>query len=181
MFCSDKDFKKLFTNGNIVIEKQTEEDIRTSSVDLRVSNIVSVLSPSDITINAESSFEDLKQTYKEVDITDNYYTLKPKESVIASTNKITLNGDYVGILVNRNSLIRLGVHISVSIINAGYSGILPLVVYNNSGFNFQFKAGDKLCQLIVGETGKIENPYYTRLDSKYQNCNTLISKYNQDR
>ncbi len=181
MFCSDKDFKKLFDDGTITIETQTDDDIRTSSVDLRISNIISVLSNSNATINVESSFEDIKQNYNQVNIGSQYYTLKPGESVIASTNKIKLGLGYIAMVVNRNSLIRLGITIPTSIVNQGYQGILPVFITNNSGFNFQFKAGDKLCQLIAAKTGEVDNPYYARTDSKYSNSADLISRFNQDK
>jgi deoxycytidine triphosphate deaminase len=182
MFLADKEIINLLKSHSIVVENIDENYIRTASIDLKASNTVSESKENTgVEINSDSTYDDIKNCFHEYEIKDKFI-LKPKSSVIARTNEIiTINSDHIGIIVNRNSLVRLGISVSISIINPGYSGFLPFIIRNESNFNFSFKEGDRLCQLIIAKTTDVEKKYGQRPDSKYINNNSLLSRYDSDK
>ena len=181
MFESDSTLQKLLDSGMISIENLDRTYIRPASIDLTVSAVVCESIAGSEEINSDTTYDSIKSAFNEHNIGDKFI-LKPSSSVICRTKEIiTINSDNIGFLVNRNSLVRLGISVSVSIVNPGYSGFLPFILRNESNFNFSFKEGDRLCQLVIAETKPVNEHYGMRDDSKYVNNNSMLSLYNKDK
>ena len=110
--------------------------------------------------------------YEEVDIS-NGYNLKSGESILAVLNeKIIMPENMIGHIRPRTSISRLGIYINMQHINAGYKGILNLMIYNMSPNTYKITPNLKIGQIVFEEiTDGITNDliYGNEIDSVYQN------------
>lgn len=86
------------------------------------------------------------------------YTLAPLEIKSISTGiAVEIPEGWVGLLFSRSGL-RFKFHVNVygnGVIDSSYRGEIKILVENNSGRDFTFLDGDKVCQMILV-------PYYTK-------------------
>lgn len=73
-----------------------------------------------------------------------------KESAIFDTGvHIEIPEGYAGFLKSKSGLnVRYGIT-SEGVIDCGYTGSICVKLYNNSGYNYTVKAGDKISQLVI--------------------------------
>lgn len=63
--------------------------------------------------------------------------------------RILIPSGYAGLIFARSSIAAGGLDISNSVIDAGYTGHIYLIVRNNSGLHLSFKSGMRLAQLLL--------------------------------
>lgn len=73
-----------------------------------------------------------------------------KESAIFDTGvHIEIPKGYAGFLKSKSGLnVRYGIT-SEGVIDCGYTGSICVKLYNNSGYDYTVKAGDKISQLVI--------------------------------
>lgn len=73
-----------------------------------------------------------------------------KESAIFDTGvHIEIPEGYAGFLKSKSGLnVRYGIT-SEGVIDCGYTGSIRVKLYNNSGYDYTVKAGDKISQLVI--------------------------------
>lgn len=73
-----------------------------------------------------------------------------KESAIFDTGvHIEIPEGYAGFLKSKSGLnVRYGIT-SEGVIDCGYTGSICVKLYNNSGYDYTVKAGDKISQLVI--------------------------------
>lgn len=73
-----------------------------------------------------------------------------KESAIFDTGvHIELPPNTVGMLKSKSGLnVKYGI-VSEGVIDVGYTGSIKVKLYNHSGYDYTFEAGDKITQLVI--------------------------------
>jgi deoxycytidine triphosphate deaminase len=129
----------------------------------------------------DASFKKPKKDVGTINVYDNdfekYYEtitdkiiLEPGDFVIGQVKeKITLSKKMTGTILNRNSLIRMGLNVNLpTYINPGYQGQLPIVLKNNGNFSLEIIPGMCICQLVLHDVEPVPNQdYQARSDAKY--------------
>lgn len=145
-------------------------NIRGSSVDLSL-NDRAYIKKDDRLIDL--FIEDIDQVcldmYKEIDLACGY-ELKPREYMYSSSvEKVSIPVDMCGIVLPRSSFSRLGLILPISsYANPGYSGNLPIVIYNASNSIIKIPPYIRIMQLVLCEIKGEAIPYDSHKDSKYQ-------------
>ncbi len=100
-------------------------------------------------------------------------TIKPGEMVLGRTcERFRMPADCLGLIEGRSSYARLGlaVHATGGFINPGWSGHMPLTLFNHNAVTLRVPVGAPLCQLMVAQLdAPPDQDYSQRDDRKYQN------------
>ncbi len=75
----------------------------------------------------------------------------PAHTVLAVNLKvgIKLKSDECAIICPRSSISKMNIMISTSPIDNGYTGPIHMIIYNLSDWDMSFKAGQRLCQIVI--------------------------------
>lgn len=76
--------------------------------------------------------------------------IEAKESAIFDTGvHVLIPEGYVGLLMSKSGLnVKYGLT-SEGVIDASYTGSIVVKLYNNSGFDYHVRTGDKISQLLI--------------------------------
>lgn len=177
---SDGDILKLIVSGEMRITPFVECHVQPSSIDLTLDTHISIPLPNQ-TINPD---EDCSNAFEDLEIGNDGYILLPKKMIIARIAEyITMPEDCNGHIYNRNSLVRVGLNVSLSgYINPGYKGQLPIVMYNIGESEIKLFHGMRICQLELNRTeAKPIRDYSKRNDAKYfGEQESLLSSLHKD-
>lgn len=82
--------------------------------------------------------------------------IEAKESAIFDTGvHVLIPEGYVGLLMSKSGLnVKYGLT-SEGVVDASYTGSIVVKLYNNSGFDYHVRTGDKISQLLIMQ---IETP-----------------------
>lgn len=165
---SDKDILAKIYKGEFSITPFVSEHVSPSSIDLTLSGSFKI--PRKATVIRPPYHKDDIERYFDPLESETGVVLEPGQMVLAQIGEtITLSSNIAGIVLNRNSIIRLGVDVGLSsYINPGYSGQLPIVIKNIGPFSVELVANMRICQLLLLETGRVHRSYGERSDAKYQ-------------
>ncbi|HEF9143750.1 TPA: dCTP deaminase [Campylobacter coli] len=161
------------------------ENIRGASIDLSIGDkalIQKNKGNEDIIdlFNLDCDEELCNNIYEEIDLAKGY-DLKPLTYLYASSvEKVTIPEDMCGILLPRSSFARIGLILPISsYANPGYSGNLPIVVFNASNSIIRIPPYIRIMQLLLCEIKGESIAYGELSDSKYHNESPLSSpKFN---
>lgn len=149
MILNGNDIKKLIEEKNI-IEDGKFENVSSGSYDVSISSKILKIKKTFKTIDL-SNIEQLENMYEEVDIS-NGYNLKSGETILVSLNeKINMPDNMVGHIRPRTSISRLGIYLSMQHINAGYVGVLSLMICNMSSNTYKITPNLKIGQIVFEE------------------------------
>ncbi|GEB15162.1 dCTP deaminase [Pimelobacter simplex] len=99
-------------------------------------------------------------------------TIKPGQLVLARTSeRFHVPSDCAAALEGRSSFARLGlsIHAAGGFINPGYTGRMPLTLFNQSPFTLRIPVGTPLCQLMFIKLKEAPKADYAQLnDRKYR-------------
>lgn len=80
----------------------------------------------------------------------NDFTIKPNETLCLPLGiGVMIPHGYVGQLVARSSIAKMGVAVYGPYIDEGYTGEIHLILNNNSKETYSFNKGDRVCSLGV--------------------------------
>lgn len=149
MVLNGNDIKKLIKEKK-VIENYNEQNVSSASYDITLSSKILKMKKSFRTIDL-SVADEVERIYEEVDIS-NGYSLKSGECILGVLNeKIVLPENMIAHIRPRTSLSRLGLYINFQHINAGYSGILNIAIYNMSPNTYKITKDLRIGQIIFEE------------------------------
>lgn len=76
--------------------------------------------------------------------------IEAKDSAVFDTGvHVALDPGTVGFLKSKSGLnVKFGIT-GEGVIDVGYTGSIKVKLYNNSGFDYKIKAGDKISQLVI--------------------------------
>ena len=132
---SDKDIWNLIEKEELCISPLTPDNIQPGSIDLTLGSTIDVFDAGKVDVNI--SKEDLKLRTKSVDITGGF-DLNPGQFVTGHSAELIKMPNYLnGLILNRNSFARIGLHAEISqYINPGYEGNKIIVLSNISNSTF---------------------------------------------
>jgi len=168
---SDRDIKKYLKQDKIVIEGLEDEQIGSSSVDLKLGNKFRVFRYSEMThIDPREEYsEHLTNLYEMPD--DKPFIIHPGEFILANTKEyIKLPDDLIARMDGRSSWGRLGIviHSTAGSVHPGFEGQLTLEITNLSKVPVKLWPGSRICQLTFETlSSPSEQPYNKRKSSKY--------------
>ncbi len=158
------------------------ENIRGASIDLSIGD-KALVKKDNATIDLfkldcdENLCNDI---YEEIDLAKGY-DMHPLSYLYASSiEKVSIPLNMCGIILPRSSFARIGLILPISsYANPGYSGNLPIVIFNASNSIIRIPPYIRIMQLVLCEI-KGESIAYEKLsDSKYYNESPLsIPKFN---
>ena len=166
MVLNDRDIRALLKRGEFALEPFDDSLVKPSSVDLRLDSFARVIEAGDGEIDIRSVDQ---SAYHEVHIPAEGYVIAPGGMLIGQTfEHMKIPDRCQGMIAQRSSLMRLGVHVSSSLINPGYAGNLPCLVSNRTGRPLRIFAGIPFCQLVLlGLSGPPDITYPEQVDAKY--------------
>ncbi len=175
---SDEKILECILLGEMEIVPFVQEHIQPSSIDLTLDVHYSTLKDVDcIDTSSDNSDNYDKHTI------DGELILQPNDFIIGRiAEKLTMPKDCTGHIYSRNSLIRLGIDVSLSgYINPGYSGRLPIVIKNMGNAPVRLIPNMRICQLelVRTETQPLKD-YSERADAKYLNEDDFVSLIHHD-
>lgn len=97
-------------------------------------------------------------------------TVRPGEVVLGRTaERFHIPNDCAAAIEGRSSFARLGlsVHADGSFINPGYTGRMPLTIYNESPFAIKIPVGAPLCQVMLIPLAEVPKAHYGHRNPKY--------------
>jgi dCTP deaminase len=167
MILNDREIRALIKLGEFVLDPFEDALVQPSSIDLRLNGFARVLKAGSDEIDIRA--ENLADFYEDVRLTDDGYTIPPRGTLIGQTMEhMTIPPSCQGMLAQRSSLVRLGIHISSSLINPGYSGNLPLLISNTTDRPIRIFSGVPFCQLVLLRLiGRPDVIYPEKVGAKY--------------
>src|SRR5207248_1096759 len=142
---SDRDLKDLIDSQQLKVEP-FEYIFNPTSIDLSLGSIL--VQYTDQTIRLDTIPE-----FREIDITNNGYLLKPGEFILGMTREaVCIPNGYQGLVETKGNIARSGiqVHNSDGHIDPGFSGHITLEITNmHNNIPIQLIAGVFICQLFI--------------------------------
>ena len=168
---SDRDIREEISKGNISIDSLSDDQIGSSSVDLRLGNEFRIFRHSEVTHidPREGKFDHLMELVDKKD--EDAFIIHPGEFILATTREyVKVPDNMIARLDGRSSWGRLGivVHSTAGSVHPGFEGKLTLEMANISKVPVKLWPGSRICQLTFERmSSPAENPYNKRKGSKY--------------
>jgi len=179
MIYSDRDIKRLLTEGRIIVQPapDLETQLGSCSLDLRLSNEFSVFEYNKhpfIDVRDGNASRDVMKPITVED--DQPFVLHPGSFVLAITlEHVELPDDIVARLEGRSSLGRLGiiVHATASIIDPGWRGRIVLELANHGQMPVALYPGMRVCSVTFEPLSTpVDVPYWKKAQAKYKGQNS---------
>lgn len=175
MVLNGNDIRKLVEEKNL-IEPFYDSNVNSGSYDVSISSSILKFKKTFKVIDLDNQ-EQISKMYEEVDIS-NGYNLRPGECILCALNeKISLPNNLIGHIRPRTSISRLGLSINLQHMQAGYSGVLNIALYNMSCNTFRITPNLRIGQAVFEELtdGITDDLLYPNESSPmYQNEDGLI-------
>ena len=89
------------------------------------------------------------------------FILRAKSHKVIDTGvHVEIPGGYVGMVKSKSGLMLEGI-VTDGTVDSGYTGSIRVVLFNHSGKHREFKAGDKVAQLVIM---KIVSPTFVQVE-----------------
>ncbi|EAC1598528.1 dCTP deaminase [Campylobacter coli] len=158
------------------ITSLNESNIRGASIDLSIGDKAKIKKDDRVIDLFKLDCDDnlCDDIYQEIDLAKGY-ELKPKEYLYSSSvEKITIPKNMCGIILPRSSFARIGLILPMSsYANPGYTGNLPIVIFNASNSIVKIPPYIRIMQLLFCEIKGEAIEYKLQEDSKYYNESSL--------
>ena len=144
-------------------------NIQGASIDLSLNEKAKIRLKKDIDLfNADAlESEDL---FEEIDLAQGYNLAPCTYLYGSSVEKITIPKDKCALLLPRSTFARLGLILPVShFANPGYSGHLPIIIFNASGSFIKIPPYIRIMQIVFLELKGRAQEYKEQKDAKYDN------------
>lgn len=174
MILNGDKIKKLIEEKNI-IENEDLTAINSCSYDVSITDKILCFKKCNEKVSLYDATK-IENLYEQTDIS-NGYELKPGESILVSLNeKINMPNDLCGHIRPRTSFSRLGICINLQHINAGYKGILSVLVSNLSPNIYEIMPNMRIGQLVIEKLDNevTELSYPNEKTPVYQEENGLV-------
>lgn len=146
---TDNEIRTLLGSGELNFSPLRADQIRGSSVDLRLDSFARVVRKG-AALDVKMPSDQLAAHFENVTIGEAGYVLQPRELLIGQTmENIKVPVTTQGNILQRSSLVRLGLQVTSSILNPGYQGNLPLLIVNLTEAAIRIEAGMLICQIVL--------------------------------
>jgi dCTP deaminase len=169
MILSALDLKKAIEQGSLTINPLSEETIRENGVDLRFSEEIVRLQPTDKVLDIQSpNKEGLYFKEKAVD----YFVLGKYEKVLVATlERVKLGNNLMAFCQLRSTFARAGVSIPPTVVDAGFEGNLTIQV-SCGPFPVKIPVKIRFLHLVFSE---LKTPLVTGYEGKYKHDNGVAT------
>ena len=132
MILATSELKKIAYD---IVDGLNDNDMKGSSIDLSIDNIVKVPKASVINLFEEN---EPKNIYEEIELAKGF-ELEPNSFIYASTlEKIKIPHNMCGLILPRSSFARIGLTLPNSMYaNPSYEGHLPIIIHNHSPYTIK--------------------------------------------
>lgn len=147
---SDKDIYAAIAGKRLGIDPLSRNNVQPGSVDLTLHREIELVDFSDGELDVSTvTKEYLENNRRFIDISDGY-KLNPGDFVTGySEEMIKLPKNIVGVLLNRNSLVRIGLNAAISsFANPGFEGRKTIVIHNFGKYPLVLRPGMRICQMV---------------------------------
>ncbi len=174
MIMSDGEIMDALRNGEIGIDHLGDLKIGPCSVDLHLDNKAMILDDSKMFEGEAMEFGNPAQSTDKFTPYNGWesITIHPNEFyILSSKEKIVLDKKTAAFVCGRSSMGRIGLNVHVAgVVDAGFSGVLSIIVTNFTKYPIILKAGTRVAQIVFFKTGKEALVGYgEKTDSKYNN------------
>ena len=154
MILVDKNIKELAENGLLIVTNYKEENVNCVSYDLTLNSII------------------------DCDLEKEEYILKPHEFVIIKTNEeLKLPNNLIGRIVEKNSLLRLGLFVSGPVYQPGHQTYSFLRVYNMNNSEIKLQKDFKIAQIFFETLTNTPSETYDKKENASFNNEDKYLKY----
>lgn len=168
MVLSDWEIRMIREAGEFGLDPFDDALVQPSSVDLRLDRFARHARADVQEIDTRSGPDVLSTHFDAVEITDSGYALAPGDVLIGQTlEHIRVPGWCQGMIAQRSGLMRIGLHVSSSLLNPGYVGNLPCLIANIGRVPVRLYQGTPFCQLVLRRLSSPPKVLYAA-SGKYQ-------------
>lgn len=169
MILSAVDLKKVIAQGSLTIDPLSGDTVRENGVDLRFSEEIVRLQPSDKVLDIQvPNNEGLYVKEKAAD----YFVLGKYEKVLVATlEKVKLSNDLMAFCQLRSTFARAGVSIPPTVVDAGFEGNLTIQV-SGGPFPVKIPVKTRFLHLVFAE---LKTPLVTGYEGKYKHDNGVAT------
>ncbi len=147
---SDRAIQEALKRKDLIIEPLIFDNVQPGSIDLTLGSSIDIFCPNK-SVDLWSIRKDELQAFTQtIDITDGY-DLQPGQFVKGHSKEMIKLPCFInGEILNRNSLVSIGLNAALSqYINPGFNGHKIIVLHNMSNQVIRIKAGIRICQLVL--------------------------------
>jgi dCTP deaminase len=166
---NDKEILSLLKEGSLVLEPTDEGLLQPSSIDLRLHTFARRYRHDVTEVDTRWTQTELARAFQDISIDENGYLLAPQEVLFVQTFEYMKIPEICqGLIAQRSSLMRVGLHVSSSLVNPGYEGNLPCMLANFSSRPIRLYPGIPFCQLVLLPlSDRPSRVYGEKQDAKY--------------
>lgn len=169
LILSALDLKKALEQGSLTIEPLGNDTIRENGVDLRFSEEIVRLQPTDAVLDLQSpNNEGLYFKEKAAD----YFVLGKYEKVLVATlERVKLSNALMAFCQLRSTFSRAGISIPPTVVDAGFEGNLTIQI-SGGPFPVKIPTKTRFLHLIFAE---LKTPLLTGYEGKYKHYNGVAT------
>lgn len=167
MILSALDLKKAIDQGSLIIDPLSCDTIRENGVDLRFSEEIVRLQPTDKMLDIQSPNNE--GLYVKEKVTDYFILSKYEKVLVATLEKVKLGNDLMAFCQLRSTFSRAGVSIPPTVVDAGFEGILTIQI-SGGPFPVKIPVKTRFLHLVFAE---LKTPLITGYDGKYKHDNAV--------
>ncbi|MCL4399225.1 dCTP deaminase [Candidatus Parvarchaeota archaeon] len=158
MILSDKDIREEIASGSLILDPLSDDTIRENGVDLRIGDEIMRFNKIEAPVNI-SEKESLEKVYLRESPKESFILGKNERILVKIKERVTIPDYIVGFCNLRSTFARLGVSIPPTIVDAGFSGYLTILIIGG-GVPIELGTGTRFLHLVLSRTQtKVESPY----------------------
>jgi len=171
MVLSALDLKKAIEQESLTIDPLSGDTIRENGVDLRFSQEIVRLQPTDKVLDIQSP--DNEGLYVKEKVADSFVLGKYEKVLVATLEKVKLGNDLIAFCQLRSTFARAGVSIPPTVVDAGFEGILTIQI-SGGPFPVKIPTKTRFLHLVFAE---LKTPLVTGYEGKYKHdCGVATPK-----
>ena len=151
--------------GSLVIDPLSADTVRENGVDLRFSEEIIRLQPTDKVLDIQAP--DNEGLYVKEKVADYFILGKYEKVLVATLEKVKLGNDLMAFCQLRSTFSRAGISIPPTVVDAGFEGNLTIQISGGS-FPIKIPAKTRFLHLVFAE---LKTPLITGYEGKYKHDN----------
>jgi dCTP deaminase len=164
---SGLDLRKALKAGSLTIDPLTSETIRENGVDLRFSEDIVRLQPTDEVLDIQSPNYELR--YSKEKVIDSFILGKYEKILVATIEQVKLGNKLMAFCQLRSTFARAGIAIPPTVVDAGFEGILTIQI-SGGPFPIKIPTKTRFLHLVFAE---LKTPLITGYEGKYKHDNSV--------
>ncbi len=169
MILSAVDLKKAMEERAITIEPLSNDTVRENGVDLRFSEEILRLQPTDKVLDIQAPTSD--GLYFKEKVTESFVLGKYEKVLVATLEKVKLSNNLMAFCQLRSTFARAGVSIPPTVVDAGFEGILTILL-SGGPFPVKIPVKTRFLHLVFAE---LKTPLVSGYDGKYKHDNCVAT------